>query len=57
MRYIILSDTVWFKLVEEVNDYIKKGYVPTGGLAVRSGGAVLDSIYFQAMIDEKREPI
>jgi hypothetical protein len=47
MEYLILSSSDQSKLINLVNEYIVKGWVPKGGVSVT--GEII-SYYYQAMI-------
>ncbi len=52
MEYIIVDDFETKNLQKKVNDYIKKGYKPTGGInAVPQKDGFIE--YLQSMIKDK----
>lgn len=55
MQYRILSSTSPYKLSLEVEEYIKMGWVPQGGVSFQIGlGLYGHDEYVQAMIKEKK---
>lgn len=49
MRYIVLTAKSTFDLENVVNIHIKKGWVPTGGIAIQGDD---NFIYYQTMIKQ-----
>ena len=52
--YIIINNNEIFKLERSVKDFIKKGYIPQGGVCVNEL-AFRDTSYYQAMVKFKED--
>ena len=54
MIYVIVEGNTRSSLIEQVNDYIKQGYVPQGGVAIQTKDEVgFCGCYWQAMIKDE----
>ena len=49
MEYAIIEAKTTTKIIEEVAEWMKLGWIPQGGLAVRDGGGA-GCVFYQAMI-------
>lgn len=58
MEYKILENVYWENLVTEVNNYIKEGWSPQGGICATqigsSSGGCCGYLYYQAIIKEDK---
>lgn len=52
MKYRVISESYPWELEKKVNEFIKEGWEPQGGIAIERYGEI-SAYYFQAMI--KRE--
>jgi len=50
MKYIVLTSQNTFDLEKVVNEHIKSGWLPTGGITIKEGETSF--IYYQAMIKD-----
>lgn len=50
--YMVLHDSELIRLTRKVNEALKNGWVPQGGVAVRQG--VSGFAYYQAMVSEAK---
>lgn len=55
MEYKIVVMETYVELESFVNNYIRKGWTPIGGIGIRYNPTTNDTLYFQAMMKNKKK--
>ena len=54
MKYRVVKENTYWALTMEVNNYIKEGWEPQGGISIERYGEI-SAYYFQAMIKREQQ--